>query len=256
VRVAVTRGSGTLGHHIVEELRSRGHDVRSLSRRSTTYPVDLRTGAGLPDAVAGCEVVIDASNDNSKHAEETLVGGSARLLAAERAIGARHHICVSIIGCDKMPLGYFRIKVGQEQVVQESATPWTIVRATQFHELISKTFASLARWHVLPLPRARLQPIASAEVALAIADVAEGNPPRGSVSVAGPEITDARDLARAWRSIAGAHALILPVPVPGKLGRALREGALTADQPNVRGSISFAAWLKTAHQSKETTAHS
>jgi uncharacterized protein YbjT (DUF2867 family) len=201
-------------------------------------------------------VVIDASNDNSTHAEETLVSGSARLLAAEQATGARHHICVSIIGCDQMPLSYFRIKVGQEQVVQEGATPWTIVRATQFHELISKTFASLVRWHVLPLPRARLQPIASAEVARAIADVAEGNPRRGRVSVAGPEIIDARNLARAWRSITGAHALILPVPLPGKLGGALREGALTADQPNVRGSISFAAWLKVAIKSKKkTTAH-
>jgi uncharacterized protein YbjT (DUF2867 family) len=102
--IAVTGGSGTLRHHIVEELRARGHDVRPLSRRSAKYPVDLRTGAGLPDAVAGCEVVIDASNDNSKHAEETLVGGSRRLLAAEQAVGALHHICISIIGCDQMPL--------------------------------------------------------------------------------------------------------------------------------------------------------
>jgi uncharacterized protein YbjT (DUF2867 family) len=248
--IAVTGGSGTLRHHIVEELRARGHDVRPLSRRSAKYPVDLRTGAGLPDAVAGCEVVIDASNDNSKHAEETLVGGSRRLLAAEQAVGALHHICISIIGCDQMPLGYFRIKVGQEQVVQESATPWTIVRAAQFHELISKTFASIGRLGVLPLPLACLQPIASAEVAPAIADVAEGPTQRRCVSVAGPEITDARNLARTWRSITGAHALILPVPLPGNIGSPLREGALTEDRPDVRGNISFAAWLKAAVKAK------
>jgi uncharacterized protein YbjT (DUF2867 family) len=236
-------GSGTLGRHVVEELRSRGHDVRPLSRRSTTHPVDLRTGAGLPDALSGCEIVIDASNDNSKHAAETLVGGSRRLLAAEQALGVRHHICVSIVGCDQVPLGYFRIKVDQERVVQQGPMPWTIVRATQFHELVAATFSAAARWGLVPVPSARLQTIASAEVARAIADIAQGPPERRHVRVAGPEIVDARVLALTWRSIMGAHTLILPVPLPGRLGRALREGALTVEEPDRRGTTSFAAWL-------------
>src|SRR4030095_5266299 len=76
MRLAIVGGSGKWGCQVGEELRSRGHDVRRLSRRSKTHPVDLRTGAGLPGALSGCEIVIDASNDNSKHAAETLVGGS------------------------------------------------------------------------------------------------------------------------------------------------------------------------------------
>src|SRR4029453_2823961 len=110
MRLAIVGGSGTLGRHVVEELRSRGHDVRPLSRRSKTPPVDLRTGAGLPDALSGCEIVIDASNDNSKHAAETLVGGSRRLLAAEQALGVRHHICVPIVGWGWGPWGFFRLE--------------------------------------------------------------------------------------------------------------------------------------------------
>ena len=102
--------------------------------------------------------------------------------------------------------------------------PWSLVRATQFHELIAATLAPAARWRVLPVPRAALQPVACAEVA------------------------DARDLARTWRSVTGRRAILLPVPLPGKLGRALRAGALTAGRPDVSGTIRFAAWLESAQR--------
>jgi uncharacterized protein YbjT (DUF2867 family) len=253
MRIAITGGTGTLGRHVAAELRSRGHEVRALSRRSPEYPVDLATGEGLAAALADCDVVVDASNDSSsaKRAETILVEGSRRLLAAEEAAGVGHHVCVSIVGCENVPMGYFRVKVRQEHLVEAGPVPWSVVRATQFHELVAAALETAGRWRVLPVPRARLATVAAAEAARAVADVAEKPARYGRVEVTGPEAADARDLARTWREVTGRRALLLPLPVPGRLGRALRDGALTTESPGARGTTPFAAWL--AAQAEEET---
>ena len=97
------------------------------------------------------------------------------------------------------------------------------------------------------MPRARLQTVACAEVAPVVAGVAEGGPRHGRVEVGGPEMAGARDLARTWRSVTGRRVALVPVAVPGKLGRALRAGVLTTARPDVRGTITFADWLA-SHQ--------
>ena len=243
MRIAIAGGTGLLGGHVASELRSRGHEVRVLSRRSPEYPADLTTGEGLERALRGCDAVVDATNA-AKQAARTLVDGSRRLLAAEEAAGVGHHVGVSIVGCELLALGYFQVKARQERVIEQGPVPWSLVRATQFHELVAATFASADRWRVLPVPHAALQTVASAEVARVVADCAEGAPRLGRVQVAGPEVTDARDLARTWRSVTGRRGLLIPVPLPGKLGRALRAGALTAGRPDVLGTAAFGDWLR------------
>jgi uncharacterized protein YbjT (DUF2867 family) len=244
MRIAIAGGSGTLGSHVTSELADRGHEVRVLSRRSREFPVDLVSGDGLARALDGCSVVVDASNaTSSKRAAQVLVGGSRRLLQAEQAAGIGHHVCVSIVGCERFSLGYYRVKTEQEHVVETGPVPWTIVKATQFHELAGAALAAAARWRVLPVPQMRLQTVAAAEVARAVADVAEGQPLRSRLLVAGPELTSARELARVWKSVTGRAAVMVPVPVPGKLGRELRAGGLTTDHPDVRGTQTFAGWL-------------
>jgi uncharacterized protein YbjT (DUF2867 family) len=244
MRIAIIGGAGTLGSHITAELSGRGHDVRVLSRRSQQYPVDLTTGSGLATALDGCDAVIDASNASApRRAAQVLVDGSRRLLAAEKEIGVRHHVGISIVGCERVPMGYYKVKAEQEQVISAGPVPWTLVRATQFHELVDMALTAAARWRVLPIPAARFQPIASAEVARVVADVAEQEPGHGRVQVAGPQVMTAADLARTWRSVTGRRAVSVPVPVPGKLGRALRAGALTAEDADVLGTVTFADWL-------------
>jgi uncharacterized protein YbjT (DUF2867 family) len=242
MRIAIAGGTGTLGRQVAGALRERGHEVRVLSRRSAAFPVDLTTGDGLAAALDGCDAVVDAAN-SSKAAADTLVAGSRRLLAAEAAAGVGHHVCVSIVGCDRVPLGYFRVKAEQERVVEAGPVPWTVVRITQFHELLGGTLAGAARWRVLPVPRARLQTISVAEAGRAVADVAEGPARLTRVQVSGPEVADARELARSWRSGTGRRVLLLPVPLPGKLGRALRSGVLTAGPGGVHGTTPFTTWL-------------
>ena len=203
MRVAIAGGTGTLGSHVAAELRLRGHEVRVLSRSAPDYPVDLLTGVGLGSALEGCDVVVDASNNAGRKAAAVLVEGTRRLLAAEQAAGVSHHVCVSIVGCDQLPVGYYAVKTGQEHLVERGPVPWTIVRATQFHEYVANVFGAAARWRALPAPRALLQPVACAEVAGYVADVAEQPARRAGTTVAGPEVTELRTLARTWRSVTG-----------------------------------------------------
>jgi uncharacterized protein YbjT (DUF2867 family) len=142
-----------------------------------------------------------------------------------------------------VPIGYYRAKVDQERVVAQGLVPWTIVQATQFHELVSQWFTASARYRVLPAPVMPLQTVAAAEVARVLADATESAPRGGRISVAGPQISSMRELARTWRSAAGRSAVLVRVPLPGKLGRALRAGALTSPNADVTGSITFADWV-------------
>jgi uncharacterized protein YbjT (DUF2867 family) len=243
MKIAIAGGTGTLGRQVAAELVLRGHDVRILSRTSPEYRVDLTTGTGLDDALAGCEVVVDASNNSSRAAAATLVAGTGRLLVAGRAAGVGHHVCVSVVGCELVPTGYFRVKAEQEDAVARGTVPWTIAAATQFHEYLATMFGAGARWRALPVPGALLQPVASAEVARTVADAAEMGPRGDRVQISGPEVASAAELARVWRRATGTRAVLVPVRLPGRLGRVLRDGALTAGRPAVRGSVTFADWL-------------
>jgi len=242
--VAIVGGTGTLGRRVAAELEARGHKVRVLSRHAPEYRVDLATGDGLAAALAGCDVVVDASNSSSRKPAGILVDGSRRLLEAEAAAGVKHHVCVSMVGCDQVPMSYFRVKTDQERVVSQGAVPWSIVRSTQFYELVGTVITAAGRWRVLPMPRGVLQPVACADAARAVADVAEGAPLKGCFTVAGPEVSEVRDLARTWRKVTGHRAALMPMPVPGTVGRALRSGTLTVQRPDARGTTTFADWLR------------
>jgi uncharacterized protein YbjT (DUF2867 family) len=247
MRIAIVGGAGTLGSHVTAELAARGHDVRVLSRRSELYPIDLVTGQGLAAALDGCDAVVDASNASApRRAAQVLVEGSRRLLAAEQDAGVSHHVGISIVGCERVPMGYYRIKTEQEQVIERGPIRWSLVRATQFHELAAMALTAAAKWHVLPIPAMRLQTVAAAEVGRVLADVAEQEPGRGRIQIAGPQVMTAAELARTWRAVTGRRPLSVPVHVPGKLGRALRTGALTAPDADIRGTQTFADWLAAA----------
>jgi len=151
---------------------------------------------------------------------------------------------VSMVGCDQVPISYFRVKADQERAVRQGAVPWSIVRSTQFHELVGTVIAAAGRWRVLPMPPGVLQPVACADAARAVADVAEGAPLNTCLTVAGPEVSEVRDLARTWRKVTGHRAALIQMPVPGAVGRALRSGTLTTPRPDVRGAMGFADWLR------------
>jgi uncharacterized protein YbjT (DUF2867 family) len=247
MRIAIAGATGSIGAPVAEELAGRGHEVRALSRRSSEYPIDLETGAGLAQALEGCDALVDASNagPSEKRATAILLDGGRRLLDAAAAAGVGHHVCISIIGIDRVRQGYayYRIKLEQEALAETSEIPYSIVRATQFHTLLDMLFSGTSRLRLLPGGAARIQPVENREVAAVIADRVEGGAIAGHETVAGPEVLELGEMARLWKAARGVRAAVVPAPLPPKLGRAVRGGALTDPAPDHRGTIGWGAWL-------------
>jgi uncharacterized protein YbjT (DUF2867 family) len=232
-RVVVLGGTGVAGRAIVEALSDAGHDVVSASRSGG---VDVATGVGLADAFAGATTVVDAANA-AKDAEAVLVTGTGNAVLAARAAGVAHYVVIGIVGADRVPLGYYRLKLRQEAIVRDGGVPHTVLRATQFHPFVRDLVRSTGRLGVLPAPRARFQPLDPRDLARAVAGaVADG--PGPDRAIAGPEVLTLREIAE--QTGAGRR---LRIPVPGRLARAVVAGGLT-DEAAPRGRVTFAEWLR------------
>ncbi len=249
MKVAVVGGTGVLGKPTVAELAARGDEVVTLSRKPPrTMPegvshrrVDLTTGDGLTEALASVEVIIDASSSSPRNAAPVLVEGTKRLLRAGAEAGARHYVGVSIVGCEQVPMAYYKVKVKQEEVIAAGGIPWSLLRATQFHTLIDSLFKQDARFGIVRSGSARFQPIDPPLVAERMAGAAHADPAGRLPDVAGPEVLTLSELARAWRR-AGHRALPLRFPMIGPIGRPLREGAL-CNPDAAAGGPTFEEWL-------------
>jgi uncharacterized protein YbjT (DUF2867 family) len=242
--VAVVGGTGTVGRHAAATLRAAGAEVRVLHRGSSEHQVELETGVGLDAALAGCDVVLDASNGPPRRPEGVIVRGAARLVAAAERARVGHLVCVSIVGIELVPTRYYRAKLAQEQIVRNGDVPWSIVRSTQFHELVDATCSGFARWRVSPRSDARLQPVSALEAGRVLAGVALHTATYETLTVAGPETHEVSTLARAWCEERRRRCLPVVVPFMGDLGRALKSGALTCSTADVDGETSFVAWLR------------
>lgn len=250
MRIAVVGGTGTLGSAVVAELGRRGHEAVALSRHPTAGQavehrrVDLTTGEGLQTALTGTEAVVDASDANpSRRAmRAVLLDGTRRLLDAEYAAGVGLHVLISIVGIEQVPFGYYRVKLEQERLLAGSEVPASVLRATQFHQLLDKVFTAAARGGVLPGGRIPLQPVDAHEVASAVVDLVEDGRRAARQQLAGPEVVPLGELARSWRAARRRHRLVVPVPAAGGIGRALGAGGLTAPDAR-RGTLTFAQWL-------------
>jgi uncharacterized protein YbjT (DUF2867 family) len=248
--VAVVGGTGVLGALVVRELAARGDEVLALSRTpGETLPdgashrrIDLTTGDGLADGLAGVEVVVNAGNSGPRNAAPVLVDGTRRLLRAEVAAGVRHHVDVSIVGCDRVPIGYYDVKVAQEEAVAAGDVPWSLLRATQFHGLLAWVFESAARGWLSPRGSARLQPVDPTVVAERLAEMAHAAPGGRLPDVAGPQVLTLSELARAWSGAKRRTLLPLRIPMAGKIGRPVREGAL-CNPAAASGGPTFERWL-------------
>lgn len=259
MRVAVIGGTGVLGSLVVAELTARGDAVRAVSRRAPGPALppgvqhacaDLTSGEGLRAAVDGVEVVLDASN-GLRRAREVLVDGTLRLAAAAADAGVRHHVAISVVGCDRVPTSYYRVKVAQEEAVASGTTPWSLLRATQFHALVADLLAAAARWRVLPTGRALLQPVDPAIVARQLADVVHDEPAGRLPDVAGPQVRTLGELAADWRAHRGGRLLPLRIPSLGRTGRALAAGGLT-DPAAAAGGPTFMQWLAASGAEADT----
>ncbi|MDO9407156.1 SDR family oxidoreductase [Patulibacter sp.] len=249
MRTAVIGGTGSLGRLVVDQLVRRGDEVRVLSRTPPAlpvagaehHPVDLRTGSGLDAALDGVEVVVDAAN-GQQDPGELLVGGTGRTLEAGAAAGVAHHVLISIVGCDVVPLAYYRAKAEQERLVAAASVPSTVLRATQFHPLLAGLFERAARLGVRPRAAVPLQLLDPAVAAVHLADAAHAGPAGRLPDLAGPRRQSVAELADTWSRATGRGRIPVRVPLPGQTGRAVRSGALCAATVGDEGP-DFRAWL-------------
>lgn len=242
MRVAVAGGTGSVGRHVVAALERRGHEPVVLARSTG---VDLRTGRGLDAALTGAEVVVDVTNVTSQSRRRAVAGltrMTGNLLAAEQRAGVRAHVLLSIVGTDRVPLGYYRGKLAQERLVLDGPIPATVLRTTQFHEFVERV-VGMVPGPVALVPRARIQPVAAREVAEALVDLVEDEPSGRVQDLAGPQVHDAVDLARRMTRARGGRRLIVPVRLPGPWGHAVRSGLLP-DRRARHSRQTFREWLE------------
>ena len=225
----LTGGTGTLGRLVTPLLLDAGFDVRVLSRRSREprdgieYVIgDLRKNDGIEPAVDGAEIILHlAGGPNAKGDDEA----TRNLVRAAPRAGVRHLVYISVIGADRMPLGYFRNKLGAERAVADSGLPWTTLRAAQFHDLVLTLMQAVAKLPVIPVPRGlRFQPVDAGDVAARLVELTLDKPAGLVPDLAGPKVYEMADLLRGYLRTCGKRRLMMPVPIPGKAGRAYRAG--------------------------------
>ncbi|MFC1436812.1 NAD(P)H-binding protein [Streptacidiphilus sp. N1-10] len=242
MRVAVAGGTGLVGRYVVDELAAAGQEAVVLSR---ARGVDLVTGTGLDAAMAGVSAVIDVSNTTTISGRKAVAffdRAGRNLLDAGVRAGVAHHVALSIVGIDRVGLGYYLGKLRQEELVGNGRTPWTVLRATQFHEFAGQTLDRAPKPLAL-VPRMRTQPVAVAEVARHLVRLTLAEPQGMAPELAGPRVEQLVDMVRSLLRSRNQSRLLLPVKMPGATGAAMTADGLLPLGPGPRGSQTFDAWL-------------
>lgn len=225
--ILVTGGTGTLGVLVVDRLRNAGHEVRALSRHAPEYPVDLLDGSGLDAAMAGAEVIVHCASNTRGGGEDDDTATRHLIDAARRAGTVTNLVYISIVGVDVVPLGYYRTKLKVERLLEASGLGLTILRTTQFHDLVARLVDTAAKLPLVPVPMpggVRVQPIAVGEVADRLAELAVPTPSGRVPDMGGPEIHTLPDLARTYLTATGRHRRVIPVPLAGKAYAGFKRG--------------------------------
>lgn len=245
MKIAIAGGTGVVGRHVVRELQAGGHEAVVLAR---SRGVDLTTGTGIEQALKGVDAVIDVSNTNTTRRSAAIAfftAATSNLLGAEAQVGVGHHVALSIVGIDRVPLGYYQGKLRQEQLcLAEGPVPATILRATQFHEFPAQLLARMpAGLPLVPVPTMRSQTVAAREVAAALAAAALAPPAGRLPDLAGPQIEDMADLVRRMLQARRRRARVLPLRLPGRTASGMADGSLIPSAPGPRGTVTFDDWL-------------
>jgi uncharacterized protein YbjT (DUF2867 family) len=245
MNIVVIGGTGLIGSKLVTLLRARGHEALAASPNSG---VNTLTGEGLDAALEGCDVVVDVANSPSFADDAVLdffTTSGRNLLAAARRAGVRHHVALSVVGTQRLAeSGYFRAKIAQEELIRASGLPYTIVHSTQFFEFLSGIAASAGQDDTIALSPAFIQPIASDDVAAALADVVLGAPVNGIVEIAGPDRFRLSDLVRDYLAVKGDTRTVRADVHARYFGAELKEDTLVPQGAARLGASRIGNWLQ------------
>ena len=244
MKIVVIGGTGLIGSKVVTKLRDHGYDVVAASPNSG---VNTLTGEGLAEVLEGASVVVDVSNSPSF--EDAAVmnffqTSTRNLLTYEAAAGVGHHVALSIVGTERLPdSGYMSAKVAQEKLIKESPIPYSIVRATQFFEFLTRIADSATEGNTVHLPSVAFQPMAADDVAWVVAKVAMGSPLNGTVDVAGPEEFRFDEFISRGLSARKDPREVVADPHAPYFGTELSERSLVPEEGALLGETRFEEWL-------------
>ncbi len=250
--VLVTRGTGTPGREVVTRVLTKQHRARLLSHQaSPSLPRgvevatgDLATGRGLREAVAGVDAIIHCAT-SFEGVRQVDVEGTHVLLRAAHASGSPHIVYISIVGVDRTDYFYYRGKYETELVVEQGPLPWTIVRATQYHNFVLQLIQSFGADTLseVPVPWGmRFQSIDVGEVADHLVSFMEDGPAGRRPDMGGPQILSIEEMTEAYLRIRGRNATVRSAEMPGDMFDMLKSGIiLTPD--HVVGTVTWEAFV-------------
>lgn len=246
LKIVVIGGSGLIGAKLVKLLQHKSHEVLAAS---PSTGVDTISGEGLAEVMIGADVVIDVSNSPSfapKDVFEFFDTSCRNLIAAEARAQVGHHVVLSVVGTDRLQAsGYFRGKLAQENLIQASPLPYTILRATQFFEFAGSIAQSATEGEIVRLPSA-MQPVASDDVVSALAAIALAGPQHEIVEVAGPDLIPQDEFVRQYLRAIVDPKKVVTDPKAFYFGTAVTDRSLMPGDRPLFGTTRFADWLKHA----------
>jgi uncharacterized protein YbjT (DUF2867 family) len=244
MRLAVAGATGTVGRHVARAAAERGHTVVPLGRSTGQ---DVIAGTGLEHPLVGADAVVDVTSIvtlSARSSRRFFETATRNLLRAERAAGVGHHVALSIVGIDAIDASYYAGKLAQERAVVVGGVPWTILRATQFHEFAEQMLTRASFGRRVLIPRTRTRPVAAREVAAALVTAAEAGPSGRVGDLVGPREEDLAALVRRLLTFDGDPRRVLDLPLPGTYGRGLRSGEITRGQNATVATTTFEQWLQ------------
>ncbi|MGS1105053.1 SDR family oxidoreductase [Achromobacter anxifer] len=244
MKILVIGGTGLIGSKLVKLLVERGHEAIAASPATG---VNTMTGEGLDAALAGVDTVVDVANSPSfedRAVLEFFQTSGRNLLAAEARAGVRHHVALSVVGTQRLAeSGYFRGKIAQEALIVAAGIPYTIVHSTQFFEFLGGIVQSGADGAEVRLSPAYVQPIASDDVALTMADATLAPPVNGIVEIAGPERVRLAELVQRYMTKIGDTRSVQADPSARYFGALLDDDTLVPGAGPRLGEIDFETWF-------------
>ncbi|GIF73413.1 SDR family oxidoreductase [Asanoa siamensis] len=243
MKIVVFGGTGLIGSQVVSLLGQAGHEAVP---QSPSTGVNTVTGEGLAAALAGADVVVDVTNSPSFAPDDVMEffqKSTGNILAAEKAAGVGHHVALSVVGSDRSPQStYLPAKVAQEKLIAESGVPYTVVRATQFFEFLGAIADSAAVGDEVHIAPVAFQPIASADVARAVADAAAAAPVNGAVETAGPDRLRFDEVIRETLAAKGDTRAVVADPAATYFGQTMNDETIVPIGDYRPGAISLAQW--------------
>lgn len=256
MRVAVAGATGQVGSRLTEELLNRGHELVAISRTPqgvnerhagvTYHALDISQPSGLEQAFAGCDAIIDVSDGKSRKASKsTLVKGSENLAAAAQRAGVQSVVLLSIVGIEKSDWYYYQAKLSQERTYQNAGLPHvTVQRTTQFHSFLDYVHSMMAGIGIIGyMKSAEFQTVDITPVVQRLADLAEQKSATPPTDLAGPSLSPARDLARAYKEATGRRGILMGMSLPGAAGKVFKSGYNVPMEPEITG-VSYTDYLK------------